>query len=239
MLFRSVMIENRGNPGTIALPNLWIRPDEWYDWQANPREKVQVLASIDESIYRPENPQDHPITWCHWQGKGRAWYTEMGHFKDAYSEKPYMDMLYGGLIWAAQGSRIPENATTFSDKARVSGDFLFHAEFLISKGQKSTIKLGEKNAIAISDSEGVAWNKLTASECGGVNGSAPIVNAFAGSKYWNTIYLAYSANTSEISEMRINGIVVQAKAKLNFEPSPTIALTKGPISFRNAWVKRR
>ncbi|MEI8282972.1 MAG: ThuA domain-containing protein, partial [Armatimonadota bacterium] len=65
-----VQIENRGNPSTANLPNLWIRPDEWYDWDANPRANVQVLASLDESFYRPENPQDHPITWCHWQGKG-------------------------------------------------------------------------------------------------------------------------------------------------------------------------
>ncbi len=235
-----VQIENRGNPSTIGLPNLWIRPDEWYDWRANPRGKVQVLASLDESFYRPENPQDHPIAWCHWQGKGRSWYTEMGHYKEAYSDSIYLSHLYGGLIWAAQGSRRPDGAVDYTPKHTPYGDCYFHAEFKVSKGGHTAIGFGGDNSMAIGDSTGVDWNHLKPSDCGGVNSSRPTINAFAGVGNWNVVDVLYSPTTHRFVEVQLNGVVVQTNVKVEGMGEPT-----GPTSFgedrttyRNVWVKK-
>ena len=232
----NVVTENRGNPSTNALPNLWIRPDEWYDWRVNPRAKVEVLASIDESYYRPQNPQDHPIAWCHWQGKGRSWYTEMGHFKEAYSDSIYLGHLYGGLMWAAQGSRRSDGAVDYSANNRGYGDCLFHAEFKAG-ATASSINFGGGNSISLRDSKSVSWNQLKADDCGGTNGRAPITNASAGGDYWNTLDVSISAKTNSISEVRLNGVVVQR----DVDATGTLGRISLPNSatFRNVWVKSR
>ena len=186
-----VKIENRGNPSTANLPRFWVRPDEWYDWKANPRGKVTVLASLDESFYRPE-PQDHPIAWCHWQGKGRAWYTEMGHFKEAYAEKEFVEHIYGGLMWAAQGSAKLAGAqdltwkstdgwqstteglsNTQTERAPLVtkdeyGDCHLHAEFKIAKGTNAGVYLQSRYELLINDSQDVPQEKLRFTDCGGI-----------------------------------------------------------------------
>ena len=230
-----VQIENRGNPSTNGMPSHWIRPDEWYEWRANPRSKVQVLASLDEGYYKP-NPQDHPIAWCHWQGKGRSWYTEMGHYKEAYSDKIYLSHLYGGLMWAAQGSRRPDGAVDYSEKNNGYGNCFFHAEFKTGKSM-SLITLGGKNRIALRDSQSVAWNQLTPDDCGGTNGHAPTTNASAGEDYWNTVDVMLSSSTNRIAEVRINGIVVQLNVETDGQLGH-ISLMADPTSFRNVWVKK-
>jgi type 1 glutamine amidotransferase len=232
-----VQIENRGNPSTTGLPSLWIRPDEWYDWRVNPRSKVQVLASLDESFYRPGNPQDHPIMWCHWQGKGRSWYTEMGHTKESYTEKPYVDQLYGGLMWAAQGSRRPDGAVDFINSNKGYGDCFFHAEFMVQAGAHTQIGFGSKNYIAISDSSNVAWDKLSGVDCGGINENPPIVNAFAGATYWNTLDVIFRPSLGSIKEVRLNGIVVQTNVPFH-GPGGAFSLGTNHATFRNVWVKR-
>ena len=231
-----VQIENRGNPSTNGLPSLWIRPDEWYEWRENPRGKVQVLASLDESFYKP-NPADHPIAWCHWQGKGRSWYTEMGHYQEAYSDKIYLSHLYGGLMWAAQGSRRPDGAVEFSSKTNVNGSCFFHSEFKVDKGGSISVGFGGKNSINLNDSTGVAWDHLKGVNCGGTNGQPPTVNAFAGTDYWNTVDAVIDAQHSCFSEVRINGIVVQKNVDL-IGPTGSIQLGPGQATFRNSWVKK-
>ena len=144
-----VKIENRGNPSTNAMPKFWVRPDEWYDFRTNPRENVTVLASLDESFYR-DNPQDHPIAWCHWQGRGRSWYTEMGHFQEAYTDPMYVQHLYGGLMWAAQGNAMPAGAQPFptqkSGRGLVArggaGGSYLHFNFQLKSGGKIFLKFG-------------------------------------------------------------------------------------------------
>ncbi|MEI7984897.1 MAG: ThuA domain-containing protein [Armatimonadota bacterium] len=233
-----VKIENRGNPSTNGLPNLWIRPDEWYDWQANPRSKVQVLASLDESYYRPENPQDHPIAWCHWQGKGRAWYTEMGHFKEAYSEPIFVSHLYGGLMWAAQGSRRPDGADDLNS-SKSYGTSQFHTEFKLAKGSRSSISFDGNAKVHLADSTGKAWDKLADTDCGGVTGNAPSSNAFAGTENWNVLDVVFEGNGSKFVEVRLNGVVVQKNVTVD-GVAPIrrrITLGTGSVQYRNTWVK--
>jgi type 1 glutamine amidotransferase len=43
---------------------------------------------------------DHPIAWWHCVGKGRAFYSAMGHQATAYSEPEYRQMLQGAIAWA-------------------------------------------------------------------------------------------------------------------------------------------
>jgi type 1 glutamine amidotransferase len=100
----TVRVVDRDHPATAGLPATWVRTDEWYDFRSNPRGRVHVLATLDESSYRGGRMgADHPIAWWHAVGGGRALYTAGGHTAAAWSEPRFLAHLAGALRWAAGG----------------------------------------------------------------------------------------------------------------------------------------
>ncbi|MFW6725107.1 ThuA domain-containing protein [Streptomyces sp. MAR4 CNY-716] len=100
----TVRIEDPAHPSTAGLPAEWVRTDEWYNFTANPREKVHVLATLDESTYNPGPDamgDDHPIAWCSDYDGGRTWYTALGHQPEHYDESQLRQHILGGIQWAA------------------------------------------------------------------------------------------------------------------------------------------
>ena len=67
-----------------GLPAKWMRTDEWYNFQSNPRSSVHVLATIEESTY----------------DGGRAWYTAGGHTDEAWSEPLFLTHVLNGIQYA-------------------------------------------------------------------------------------------------------------------------------------------
>ena len=81
------------------------RSDEWYGFDANPRANVQVVATVDETTYRPglgTMGSDHPILWWHDFDGGRCVYNAMGHARATWSDPAFLDSVLGGILWAAQ-----------------------------------------------------------------------------------------------------------------------------------------
>lgn len=96
-------IVDRTHPSTAMLPARWIRTDEWYNFTSNPRPKVHVLITIDETTYvGGVMGTDHPIAWYHAFDGGRSWYTALGHTSESYSEPLFLAHLWGGIVYAAQ-----------------------------------------------------------------------------------------------------------------------------------------
>jgi cytochrome c len=93
-------------PGAAALagtlPARWQRSDEWYDFRADPRGRVRVLATVDESTYTGGGMgADHPIAWCQEYDGGRAWYSAMGHTGESFQEPRFLAHLLAGIRYAA------------------------------------------------------------------------------------------------------------------------------------------
>jgi cytochrome c len=98
-----IQIEDSAHPSTAGLPNPWTRTDEWYSFRTNPRARVHVLATLDESTYQGGTMGiDHPFAWYHDYDGGRAWYTAGGHTSASYAEPEFLQHLLGGLLYAAQ-----------------------------------------------------------------------------------------------------------------------------------------
>ena len=93
----------RFEPGR-ALPGFahWPIADELYNYQRNPRPRVEVIATVDERLYADGTMgDDHPIAWCHARFGGRAWYTGLGHDRSVYADPAFRAHLLRGLRHAA------------------------------------------------------------------------------------------------------------------------------------------
>lgn len=105
----TVNVAGQGTAATRGLPNRWVRTDEWYNFRANPRANVRVLATLDERTYSQAGSTpmgaDHPIAWCHPYDGGRSFYTELGHTKESYTEPLYLSHLLGGIKMAAGAAK--------------------------------------------------------------------------------------------------------------------------------------
>ena len=90
---------------TAGLPTEWMRTDEWYNFQENPRSRVTVLLNLDEATYDGGTMgESHPLAWRHEYDGGRAWYTAMGHTTESYREPLFLSHILGGIMWAANAA---------------------------------------------------------------------------------------------------------------------------------------
>lgn len=98
----TIVVENNTHPSTQHLGTTWVRTDEWYNFQNNPRPVSNVLLRLDESTYTGGTMGDHPIAWTRdIAGGGRAFYTGLGHTTETYAEPAFRAHLLGGILWAA------------------------------------------------------------------------------------------------------------------------------------------
>jgi type 1 glutamine amidotransferase len=98
----TVHVEDRTDASTAHLPAEWPRVDEWYNFNRSPRGHVHVLASLDEkSFHGGTMGGDHPVAWCRRVGKGRLWYTALGHTAASYTEPEFVKHVLGGIQIAA------------------------------------------------------------------------------------------------------------------------------------------
>jgi cytochrome c len=98
----AIQVDDRVHPSTKDLPQVWQRTEEPYDFTANPRGGVHVLASLDVRSYTGHTMgADHPISWCQDFDGGRSWYTGLGHDPSAFDEPALRAHLLGGIEWAA------------------------------------------------------------------------------------------------------------------------------------------
>ncbi|MXW65191.1 MAG: ThuA domain-containing protein [Bacteroidetes bacterium SB0662_bin_6] len=97
-----IVVSDREFPATAHLPEVWTRTDEWYDYRANPRGNVHVLAVLVEASYEGGRMgDDHPIAWAHEYDGGRAIYTGGGHTSESYEEPLFREHLHQAILWAA------------------------------------------------------------------------------------------------------------------------------------------
>lgn len=83
--------------GRALLPNPWLRTDEWYNYRGLSK-KIRVLFEVDESSYvGGENGVHHPISWTNRMGKGRIFYTGMGHTPESFADENFLSHLRDGM----------------------------------------------------------------------------------------------------------------------------------------------
>jgi type 1 glutamine amidotransferase len=75
--------------------------DEWYN-NINLADDLHVIfAHVTEGMKGDDYKRpNYPETWARMHGKGRVFYTSMGHREDVWSNPKFQGLLLGGLAWA-------------------------------------------------------------------------------------------------------------------------------------------
>jgi hypothetical protein len=103
--------EDKECPACRHIPADWKVFDEIYQFQKFDRTKVHGLLTLDK---HPNNktPGDYPISWCKEFGKGRVFYTSLGHREDVWDPnwpdrknpkevaEAYQQHILNGIKWA-------------------------------------------------------------------------------------------------------------------------------------------
>lgn len=107
----TVIFENYDHPAMKPFKGMktYTTVDEWYSFKENPREKMNVLARLDESTISGTNNDkwrmnDHPLIWWNEKDNIRSFYTVFGHTHEAFQDKLVMEHITNAINWA--GKRI-------------------------------------------------------------------------------------------------------------------------------------
>lgn len=87
------------HPACKSLGPIYTVYDEIYEFKSFDRSKVHGLLTLDK---HPQtlHPGDHAVTWCKDVGRGRLFYTSLGHREDVWTSTPYQQHVLGGICWA-------------------------------------------------------------------------------------------------------------------------------------------
>lgn len=93
-------------PAVRHFPEAFVKYDEIYQPKAWSRDKVNVLLSLDASKLNLNNPRVHradhdfPVAWSKSYGKGRVFYSTLGHTEDAWQDPDVRKMYFEAIKWA-------------------------------------------------------------------------------------------------------------------------------------------
>lgn len=101
-----IIVEDRDHPATKHMPKSFTMRDEIYQFKNYDRDKMRVLMRLDESKIDLKNPRVHrkdndfAVTWVKNYGKGRVFYSTLGHVEEAYEHPLVKQMYVEGIKWA-------------------------------------------------------------------------------------------------------------------------------------------
>ena len=116
---------DQSHPATAGLPNPWnLAQEEMYHIKNQDRSKVRSLLYLRHDPNETEKQMFFPVAWVHQAGKGRVFYTSLGHREDLWSDdaemkdrknsvdvsRQYQAHILGGIKWAlglVEGSATP------------------------------------------------------------------------------------------------------------------------------------
>ena len=100
-----IINEDPNFPAVHHFPHAFVKWDEIYqpkDWS---REKVHVLLSLDPTKLNYDNPRVHradhdfAVAWDKMYGKGRVFYSTLGHTQEAWSDPDICKMYFEAIKW--------------------------------------------------------------------------------------------------------------------------------------------
>ena len=101
-----ILVEDPNFPGMQQWPRSFILRDEIYQIRNYSRDKLRVLMSLDASRLDLLNPKVHrsdrdfAVTWAKMYGRGRVYYSTLGHPKENWDNPNLQKMYTEAIKWA-------------------------------------------------------------------------------------------------------------------------------------------
>jgi hypothetical protein len=101
-----IIVEDPSFPGMQQWPKFFVLRDEIYQIRNYSRDKVRVLMRLDASkidlgnknVHRTD--RDFAVTWAKMFGKGRVYYTTLGHVPENWDKPEFQSMIIEAIRWA-------------------------------------------------------------------------------------------------------------------------------------------
>ncbi len=101
-----VIVEDSLFPGMRNLPQRFAHTDEYYQVKGFDRTKARVLLRLDVSkldlsgslVHHKD--ADWPLAWAKMYGKGRVYYSALGHDPSTWDDRAVQEMYYEAILWA-------------------------------------------------------------------------------------------------------------------------------------------
>jgi hypothetical protein len=116
MTFNAPIVNEDPNfPAVRHFPAAFVKYDEIYQPKAWSRDKVNVLLSLDPAkLEYDNNPKIHradhdfPVAWSKMYGKGRVFYSTLGHTEESWQDPDLRKMYFEAIKWVL---RLTEGST--------------------------------------------------------------------------------------------------------------------------------
>jgi len=101
-----ILVEDPRFPGMPPWPRSFVLNDEIYQLKDYSRDRVRVLMRLDPAKLDLSNPKVHrtdrdfAVTWARNYGKGRVFYSNLGHVKENWDDPRIQKMYVEGIKWA-------------------------------------------------------------------------------------------------------------------------------------------
>lgn len=90
-------------PGMAAVSEDITFLEEWYSLKNFSSDLHVLLVQDPAGMVGPEYQRaPYPSTWVRLHGKGRVFYTSMGHREDVWNNPSFRSVLFGGIEWAVR-----------------------------------------------------------------------------------------------------------------------------------------
>lgn len=99
----TVVVVDPEHPTMRHVPPNWAFQEEWYTFRKFNEDEIHVLALLDPGEERANqdmyNIPNHPMIWCRTLGKGRVYYTALGHREDVWTSPTFQETVRDAIRW--------------------------------------------------------------------------------------------------------------------------------------------
>jgi uncharacterized protein len=101
-----ILVEDPDFPGMQQWPHEFVYRDEIYQMRGYDRSKIRVLMRLDPCKLDLKNPKVHrqdldfAVTWARSYGKGRVYYSTLGHPEENWDDPRLRKMYLEAIKWA-------------------------------------------------------------------------------------------------------------------------------------------
>lgn len=104
------------HPAAVGFEDGQEYKDEIYIFTDEPysRDKLHIIISCEKGSFKEAKDSrkdgDYAISWCKEEGKGKVFYTALGHDNKVWKDEKFQKHLFGGLAWVtgqAKGDATP------------------------------------------------------------------------------------------------------------------------------------